>query len=121
MASGEKGCKRADCHERDFFSGPVLEQQSRNCAQFPQFFRAIPADFSALQTVWRGAQSGANRSPLKFPANREKYREFAIFKPRKSDCSSLVSTFCWSYWSDWRKFAETEQGIIRPYQGNTIP
>jgi len=32
--------------------------------------------FSATQTVWRRMQSAANPSPLEFPANREKYREF---------------------------------------------
>ena len=34
---------------------------------------------SVTQTVWRCAQSRANSSPLKIPANREKYREYLIF------------------------------------------
>ena len=31
----------------------------------------------AVETAWRRTQSCANPSPLKFPANRDKYREFA--------------------------------------------
>src|SRR5664279_4591649 len=39
-------------------------------------FRAKPQSFSAVETRWRRMQSAANPSPVKFPANREKYREF---------------------------------------------
>jgi hypothetical protein len=34
---------------------------------------------SAVETAWRSAQSGANLSPVKFPANRENNREFSQF------------------------------------------
>ena len=42
-------------------------------------FTTAGQTFSAVQTVWRSAQSGANLSPPEFPRNREKYREFARF------------------------------------------
>ena len=42
-------------------------------------FRAKPQSFSAVETRWRRMQSAANPSPVKFPANREKYREFREF------------------------------------------
>jgi hypothetical protein len=61
--------------------------------RFSAILRAILADFSASQTVWRSAQSGANLSPREFPVNREKYREFARFCTRKSHSSSLNCTF----------------------------
>lgn len=44
---------------------------------------------------WRRAQSRANLSPREFPANREKYREFAKFCSRKGTLLSLSCTFCW--------------------------
>jgi hypothetical protein len=47
--------------------------------RFPAFPSAMQLNFSASQTAWRSAQSHANPSPLKFPANREKYREFTRF------------------------------------------
>src|ERR1022692_234344 len=40
---------------------------------------ATQQSFSAVETVWRRMQSAANPSPAKFPANREKYREFREF------------------------------------------
>jgi hypothetical protein len=46
-------------------------------------------NFSAVQTAWRSAQSGANPSPPKFPANREFNREFAVFWTSKT--APLVS------------------------------
>jgi len=55
----------------------------------------MPLDFSAVQTAWRSRESGANPSPAKFPANREKYREFANFCPRKCELLSPSCTFCW--------------------------
>jgi hypothetical protein len=52
--------------------------------------------FSATQNVWRSAKSGANPSPPEFPANREKYREFADFGPSKPRFFSLNCSFCGS-------------------------
>jgi hypothetical protein len=43
--------------------------------------------------AWGSAQSGANSSPAKFPANREKYREFSIFCPRICTPFSPSGTF----------------------------
>jgi hypothetical protein len=61
---------------------------------FPTIFRGAQPGFSATQTVWRSAQSGANPSPQEFPANREKYREFADFGPSKPRFLSLNCSFC---------------------------
>jgi len=33
---------------------------------------------TSLATEWRRMQSRTNFSPLQFPANREKYREFRV-------------------------------------------
>jgi hypothetical protein len=49
--------------------------------------------FSAVQTAWRSAQSRANLSPREFPANREKYREFAQFYRLKLHSFPLSYTF----------------------------
>jgi hypothetical protein len=40
---------------------------------------------------WRRAQSGANLSPTKFPANREKYREFSHFAPQEIRITGPIS------------------------------
>jgi hypothetical protein len=56
---------------------------------FRSFLGKQGREFSAVQTAWRSAQSGANLSPPKFPANREEYREFAISCPRI--CHSFLS------------------------------
>ena len=37
-----------------------------------------------IKTGWRWTQSRANFSPAKFPANREKYREFCVFSRNHS-------------------------------------
>ena len=78
--------------------------------------------FSAVQTAWRSAQSGANLSPVKFPANRENNREFAKSCPLKPHSFSLSYTF------DRRKYLcrrKSEQGINRDvtgrYQGIYLP
>src|ERR1700693_74634 len=67
-----------------------------------------------LERIWRSTQSGANSSPPKFPANREKYREFARFCSRKRTHLSLSCTFCWGKWRVQRK---SEQGPIRELTG----
>jgi hypothetical protein len=63
---------------------------------FPTILRGVQPGFSATRTVWRSAQSGANPSPPEFPANREKYREFADFGPSKPHFVSLNCSFCGS-------------------------
>jgi hypothetical protein len=50
----------------------------RNTGMFCVFRGKSQGRFSAAKTGWRSAQSGANSSPPEFPANREKYREFAV-------------------------------------------
>ena len=55
------------------------EELSRKMGIFRVFRGKVWRNFSALQTAWRSAQSGANLSPAKFPANRENNREFARF------------------------------------------
>jgi hypothetical protein len=59
-----------------------------------RFSEECRLDSSQAQTEWRSAQSDANRSPVEFPANREKYREFADFGPLKPDFFSLNRSFC---------------------------
>jgi hypothetical protein len=53
------------------------EEESRKMGMFRVFRAKGRRNFSAVETAWRSTQSGANSSPRKFPANREKYREFA--------------------------------------------
>src|SRR5580704_13011075 len=81
-------------------------------------FRVSPGkvrrNFSAVQTYWRCTRSGANSSPAKFPANREKYREFSKFCSRKCNHLSLSYTLCWSNRHDHPK---SEQGPIRELIG----
>jgi hypothetical protein len=71
--------------------------------------------FSASQTEWRRAQSGANNSPAEFPANREKYREFADFW---SENRTSLSLNCRFYCPQSRNSLKTEQGISKRDQGN---
>jgi len=67
------------------------EQEWRKMAVFREFQGNSGREFSAVQTVWRSTQSGANHSPAKFPANREKYREFAkILGSQKRNVSSKL-------------------------------
>jgi hypothetical protein len=91
--------------------------------QFPAISRAIQADFSALQTVWRSGQSGANLSLPKFPANREFNREF--LKNRAFKTALFLSNphiqrrNHFSGEKPSREFSGAEQGIIRDLQGFT--
>ena len=64
-----------------------------------------------MQTAWRSAQSGANLSPPKFPANRENNREFARFWPPKSHSCSLNCT------EKPRMRPKSKQGINRGVSG----
>ena len=68
-----------------------IEELSRNVAKF-SLFRSKTATF-----LWRPdcvAERAVKREPLsaKFPANREKYREFARFRPRNRTSISLNCT-----------------------------
>ncbi len=68
------------------------------------------ADCEPLKT-WRSTQSGANSSPAKFPANREKYREFAKFCSRKCTLLSLKLHILLG------KVARSTQIVTGTYQG----
>src|ERR1039457_4276941 len=91
--------------------------------QFPAISRAIQADFSALQTVWRSGQSGANLSLPKCPANREFNRE--LLKNRAFKTALFLSNphiseeRHFSGEKPSREFSGAEQGIIRDLQGFT--
>jgi hypothetical protein len=123
---GSRGITNAKCHpekmaakpecspENDTFSSQIWEGGLQNCAHFSRFSALRSLRFSATQTVWRSAQSAANPSPPEFPANREKYREFARFCSRNCVRLSLSCTFC------GRKqhiSLKSEQGKIRTDQG----
>jgi hypothetical protein len=75
--------------------------------------------FSAVETVWRRKQSGANPSPSQFPANREKYRVSGLkLGPDSGDgernpahlegVTELNSPI-------WRKKAGNYKSLIREY------
>ncbi len=79
--------------------------------RFLAILAGMQPSFSATQTVWRSAQSRANSSPPKFPANREKYREFTI------SCSSkmhLSFSKLHILLDKWAHSAQIETGM---YQG----
>jgi len=57
-------------------------------------FGGKPQSFSAVETCWRVAQSRAKPSPPKFPANREKYREFREF----GGLLGLLTALSTSFW-----------------------
>jgi hypothetical protein len=70
---------------------------------------------------WRRGQSYANPAPVKFPANRENYREFAIFwaaivavmtdnTSENNRCEEMLA----------RK-GKLEQGTNREVSGNSAP
>src|SRR5580700_10080978 len=92
----------------------VAKDKSRKMGIFRVFRGKWRREFSAVKTCWRSTQSCANSSPPKFPANREKYREFAKFCSQKCTKLSLSCTFCWGTWRVQRK---SEQGPIRELTG----
>src|ERR1022692_1271197 len=59
----------------------------------------LTVTYLTLMTCWRRTQSGANPSPLEFPANREKYREFrpksASLSARRRDITPALCHLCW--------------------------
>jgi hypothetical protein len=65
-----------------FVSEPLAgDIKSKTCAQ--RAAKSIlpaeqPRERENSETVWRWSQSRANFSPDKFPANREKYRQYSI-------------------------------------------
>ena len=65
------------CHFLQFIS---RRNYRENAATFA-YFSANEERFSATQPRWRRTQSCAKRSPQKFPANREIYREFRRLSP----------------------------------------
>jgi hypothetical protein len=118
MPFREKATKACARIQRDIFSGPVLARKAAVLRGFPTILRGVQPGFSATQTVWRSAQSGASPSPPEFPANREKYREFADFRPSKPDFFSLNCSFCGTT-SLWgvirnREFSEHIREFISP-------
>src|ERR1700691_4947578 len=73
----EKTGRAAKCSANtNNFLRSGLTMNTTNCRGFRAIFGKQLSDFSALQTVWRSRQSGANSSLLKFPGNRENNREF---------------------------------------------
>jgi hypothetical protein len=74
--------------------------------------------FSALQTTWRKAQSGANLSPAKFPANRENNREFRKLLASKT---ALLLSKLHIRREKYLTRPKSEQGINRHVSGNLIP
>jgi hypothetical protein len=86
--------------DREMHVGHFLRSGLRTKVRELRRFKSIPRGtqpgFSTVQTVWRSAQSGAKPSPPKFPANREKYREFADFGLSKPHSCSLNCSFCGS-------------------------
>jgi hypothetical protein len=84
----------------------------------PRGSRTGCGPFEGLQGIfvkWRSAQSGANLSPPKFPADREKYREFASSCPRIATPFSPNCTFCqrrFTIASNWNR------ELTGRYQGN---
>jgi hypothetical protein len=113
--SREKGCKACQQQLVGHFLQSDLRASIAKFRLFPANYRQSQADFFALQTVWRREQSRANSSPLEFPANREKYRQFARFWSQISTCFFLSTTICWRKRS---ASAEMEQGINRGVSGN---
>ena len=58
-------------------------------------------------TEWRRIESRANYSPPKFPANREKYREYRAFLSQPHE----ISTYQRAFWLiNLRFYDESEQG-----------
>jgi hypothetical protein len=68
----------------------------------PRVFGGKDEDFGTMQgtekileTVWRWTQAGANHSPPRFPANREKYGEFCSFFGLESPCQACKPLNQW--------------------------
>src|ERR1039457_5118850 len=112
------GCRVA----QSIVSSAVRRRKIENWRAFRMIVRKCPSNFSALQTVWRSRQSGANLSLTKFPANREFNREFLKIMPSKTALSfsnlhilQEKNIFCSN---PSREFLGTYQGINRDVSGN---
>ena len=65
MEAPEKNrCNRSEAVQEAIFSGPVGEGNIAKSRPFSHISIAMPQDFSAVETAWRRAQSGANPYPL---------------------------------------------------------
>src|ERR1035437_277169 len=116
IAASEKranGCQPLP--RQSILCSPICRARIAKYGHFPRIAGKGWRNFSAVQTCWRSAQSCANYSPAKFPANREKYREFAEFCHPKSHSCSLNCTFCGENTPGRRK---SEQGVNRDVSGN---
>jgi hypothetical protein len=121
VPSREKRCKAHLQHPAVHFLRSGFKARIAKLRPFLVISREIRADISALQTVWRSRQSGANLSLAKFPANREFNREFLKILPSKTALSfsnlhilQEEHIFCAN---PSREFSELDQGIKRTYQG----
>ena len=72
----KRAAKLAFWLQQDTLSESGLSAKHAELRGFSAIFRGKPQGFSAVETCWRRTQSRANPSPPRFPANREKYREF---------------------------------------------
>ena len=122
MPPREKGAKACLQDWAGHFLRSGLNVKDAELRPFLAILRAIQ-DFSALQTVWRSGQSGANLSLPKFPANREFNRE--LWKNRAFKTALFLSNphiseeRHFSGEKPSREFSGAEQGIIRDLQGFT--
>jgi hypothetical protein len=94
MPFREKATKACARDTAGHFLRSGLSMKVAELRGFSAILGRILPEFSATQTVWRSAQSAANPSLPEFPANREKYREFADSRPSKPDFISLNCSFC---------------------------
>jgi hypothetical protein len=86
--------------------------------RFLAIVEQLQPGFSATQTEWRSAQSCANPSLRKFPANREKYREFLHFWIEKT---TLQLVRCSCRWSYRLRGLKTNREFSEAIRENTFP
>jgi hypothetical protein len=72
----EKAAHKCHEKERNPSLGPVLRSELCHYAAITAIFPSLGANWAHKRTIWRWAQSGANRSLGTIPDNREKYRDF---------------------------------------------
>jgi hypothetical protein len=110
--------------QQDTFSESGLSEKHAELRVFPAIFSGKPQGFSAFETTWRRTQSRANPSPPKFPANREKYRDFRQFSRLNFvgiDCNPVVF-FDFGYESQFQPLNRTGnyQGRIRELNSSLL-
>jgi hypothetical protein len=76
MPFGEKGRKPGLQQLLRHFIRSGLKAKITKLRPFPAIFRALPADFSALQTVWRRGRNSNLRSPF---YKRAKYHVSVLY------------------------------------------